>query len=126
MATVTMSSPKISPQALKALLEVTIRLGAFIAARERGEREVGGLGVKRDVADLVDDDQRDERQAAQLGLEVAVAFDVAEAGDPLRGGRELHALASEAGADRDGNRQEASMSVKSSGRWCGCVAGEGE
>jgi hypothetical protein len=39
--------------------------------------------------------------AAQLGLERALAFGVGEAGDPLGGGRELDALAGQAGADRE-------------------------
>jgi hypothetical protein len=32
------------------------------------------FGVKRDIADLVDDDQRDEREPAQLGFEAALAL----------------------------------------------------
>src|SRR5215204_7493831 len=78
---------------------------ALVAGGHEREHEVGGFGVKRDVADLVDDDQRDEPEAAQLGFEVALAFGVGEAGDPFGRGRELHALAGEAGADRDGDRQ---------------------
>ncbi len=35
--------------------------GAFVAGRDEREHQVGGLGVEGDVADLVDDEQRDER-----------------------------------------------------------------
>ena len=70
----------------------------------RREHEVRGFGVERDVADLVDDEQRDERQALQLGLELALAFGLAEPGDPLGGGRELHALPGEARADPERGR----------------------
>ncbi len=55
MAVAMTSSPKISPQAENGLLEVTIRRGAFVAAADEHEHEVGGVGVERDVADLVDD-----------------------------------------------------------------------
>ena len=37
--------------------------GAFVAVGDEAEHQVGGFGVERDVADLVDDEQRDERQA---------------------------------------------------------------
>ena len=40
--------------------------GAFVAAADEHEHEVGGLGVERDVADLVDDQQRDSLQAIEL------------------------------------------------------------
>jgi hypothetical protein len=57
-------------------------------------------GSNGDVADLVDDDQRDERQPTQLGFEAALALGLREPRDPLGGGRELHSLPREAGADR--------------------------
>ena len=37
-------------------------------------RTQGGFGVERDVADLVDHDQRDEAEAAELCLKVALTF----------------------------------------------------
>ena len=100
IAVAAMSSPKISPQALNGLLRGDDHRGALVAVGDQAEHEVRGFGVERDVADLVDDEQRDERQASQLGLELALAFGFAEPGDPLGRGRELHALAGEAGADR--------------------------
>jgi hypothetical protein len=89
---------------------------ALVARRDQREHEVGGLGVERDVADFVDEQERDERQPAQFGIEAVVAFGVGEPGDPFGCGRERDALTGEAGADRDRDRQEASMSVKSRGR----------
>ena len=43
---------------------MTIIDGAFVAAGDEHEHEVRGLGVERDVADLVDDEQRDQRAGA--------------------------------------------------------------
>ena len=40
--------------------------GAFVAPRDEHEHEVGGVRVERDVADLVDDQQRDPLQAIEL------------------------------------------------------------
>src|SRR5207244_407774 len=74
---------------------------------------VGGFGVEGDVSDFVDDEQRDEAEPAQLCFEAALSFRFAEAGDPLRGGRELDALAGEAGADRKGDRE---VSLAGAGR----------
>ena len=79
--------------------------GAFVAGGDEAEHEVRGFGIEGDVADLVDDDQRDEGEPAQLGLELALAFGFAEPGDPLGRGRELHALAGEAGADPERDRE---------------------
>ena len=79
--------------------------GAFVARRDEAEHQVGGFGVERDVADFVDDQQRDERQPAQFGVEAVVAFGVGEPGDPFGRGGERDALAGEAGADRDGDRE---------------------
>jgi hypothetical protein len=50
-------------------------------------------GASWRTADLVDDEQRDERQPPQLGVERVVALGVREAGDPLGGGRERDAVA---------------------------------
>lgn len=49
--------------------------------------------------------QGDERQPPQFGLELALAFGVGEPGDPFGRGRELHAVAGEAAADRDRDRE---------------------
>jgi hypothetical protein len=39
--------------------------GAFVAAADEHEHQVGGLGIERDVADLVDDQQRDPDSPVQ-------------------------------------------------------------
>ena len=79
--------------------------GALVAGGDQREHEVRGFGIEWDVADLVDDDQRDEGEASQLGFEVAVAFGFAEAGDPFGRGRERDALPGETGADSQGCRE---------------------
>jgi hypothetical protein len=54
---------------------------------------------------VVDDDQRDEGEPAELGFEAALSFGFAETGHPFGGGGELDALAGQAGADRQGDRE---------------------
>ena len=100
-----MSSPKMSPHWLNGLLLSDDHGGAFVAVGDQAEHEAGGFGIERDVSDLVDHQQRDERQSSQLGFEVVLAFGLREPGDPFGGGRELHALAGEARADREGDRE---------------------
>jgi hypothetical protein len=72
---------------------------ALVARRDEAEHEVGGFGIERDVADFVDDQDGDERQPAQFGVEVVVAFGLSEPGDPFGRGRERDPVAGEAGAD---------------------------
>jgi hypothetical protein len=55
--------------------------------------------VKRDVADLVADEQRDALEAGELVVEAAASLGVGEQRDPLGRGAEGDALAGEAGAD---------------------------
>ncbi len=75
--------------------------GAFVAAGDELEEQVGGLGFEGDVADLVDDQQWVAAQPDQLVLEAARVVGLGEPGDPLGGGGELDAVAGLAGADRD-------------------------
>ena len=58
--------------------------GAFVAARDEHEHQVGGLRVERDVADLVDDQQRDALQAVELVVEAAVRVGRRPAARPIR------------------------------------------
>jgi len=51
---------------------------ALVAARDEHEHQAGGLGVKRDVADLVADQQRDPFQAGELFVELALALRVGQ------------------------------------------------
>ena len=78
--------------------------GAFVAAGDEHEHQVRGLGVERDVADLVADQQRVALEAFELVIESALALGVGEQGDPFGGGFEDHPLPGQAGADpeRDG------------------------
>jgi len=63
------------------------------------------VGVERDVADLVDDQQRDALELVELGVEAAVAPCVGEQRDPFGRGAEQDALAGEAGADPQSDRE---------------------
>ena len=89
---------------------------AFVAAGDEREEQVGGLAFQWEVADLVDDQQAVAFEPSEFVVErVAVLGDL-ETGDPLLGGGERDAVAGVAGLDRQGDREEASMSVKSSVR----------
>ena len=57
------------------------------------------------AADLVDDQERCPEQLAQLLIEAALSLRACEAGDPSGCGREGDALAGEAGADRERDRE---------------------
>ncbi len=63
------------------------------------------MGIKWDVADLVDDQQRDPLQAVEFAVEAAVALGVGEQRDPFGGGFERDALAGQAGADAQRDRE---------------------
>ena len=64
MAAATVSSPKTSPQRLKALFELTTRLAPLVSGGHQLEEQVGGLTLEGDVAHLINDDQRKPSQAA--------------------------------------------------------------
>jgi hypothetical protein len=72
--------------------------GAFVARGDELEEQVRRFGLERDVADLVDDEQRIAAKPGQLGLQGAGVVGVGEPGDPLSGGRELDPVAGLAGA----------------------------
>ena len=78
---------------------------AFVAARDQGEEQVGGLAFEREVADLVDDQQRVAFEPSQFVVEGVAVLGCVEAVDPLLGGRERDAMAVLAGLDRQGDRQ---------------------
>lgn len=73
--------------------------GALVAGADEREHEVRCLGVERDVADLVNHEQRDQREAFEFRLELALALGFTEPGDPCGRGRELHALSCQARPD---------------------------
>ena len=62
--------------------------GAFVAGGDELEEQVGGLGFERDVADLVDNQQRVAAEPDQLVLQASGVVGVGEPGDPLRCGGE--------------------------------------
>ena len=57
------------------------------------------MRIERDVADLVDDQQRDPLQAIELVIEASLALRVGEQRDPFGRGAERDAVPGEAGAD---------------------------
>jgi hypothetical protein len=69
--------------------------------------------VERDVADLVDHEQRDSLQPGELVVEAALALGVGQECDPFGRGSERDAVAGEAGADGDRDRE---MTLAGSGR----------
>ena len=87
------------------MLLVTIRRRALVAAADEHEHQVRGLRIERDVADLVDDQQRDALQPGELVVEAALALGVGEQRDPFGGGAERDAVAGEAGADPERDRE---------------------
>ena len=76
-----------------------MRRGPFVAGADELEEQVGGLGLEGDVADLVDDQQRDAAEPDELVLEAAGVVGVGEPGDPLGGGGECDPVPGLAGAD---------------------------
>ena len=105
MAAATTSSPKISPQAGEGLVAGEDEGGPFVAAGDEHEHEVGGLRVEGDVADLVDDQEGDPLELAQLRGERPLLLGVAEPRDPLGGGGEADALAGQTGPEAERDRQ---------------------
>ena len=83
MAAATTSSPKTSPQRPNGLLLVTIRRGAFVAGGDELEEQVRRFGFERDVADLVDDQQRVAAEPDQLGLAAGRRGGRRRAGRPI-------------------------------------------
>jgi hypothetical protein len=79
--------------------------GGLVAGRDQVEDQVGGAGVEGDVADLVDDQQRDPGQAAQFGLEAVAVVGAGQAHHPVRGGGEGDLVPGLGGADGEGDRQ---------------------
>jgi hypothetical protein len=61
------------------------------------------LGIERDVADLVDDQQRKALQPCELVIQAALALRVGQERDPFGRGLEGDAVAGEAGADAEGD-----------------------
>ena len=66
----------------KGLLLVTMRDARSYLLGDEMEEQVGSFGLEGDLADLVDDQQRDTPQPGELVLEAADVVGVGEPGDP--------------------------------------------
>jgi hypothetical protein len=73
--------------------------------RDRAEHQVGGLGIEREIADLVDDGQQDGAEAAKVGLAGAMMPCLAGSATHAVAVRGYDALGGEAHADRQGDRE---------------------
>jgi hypothetical protein len=77
----------------------------FVARRHQLEEQVGGLGLEGDVADLVDDQQRDATEAGELVVQAALGMGLTETADPLGRGGAGDAMAGLAGPDAEADGQ---------------------
>jgi len=89
--------------------------GAFVAPGDEHEHQVRGLRVERDVADFVDDQQRDPLQPRELVIEAALALGVGQERDPFGGGAERDAVTGKAGADPQRDREVGLAGARSEG-----------
>src|SRR4051794_10516558 len=90
-AVATTGSPKTSPHSAKPRLEVRI-IGTFLVAGvDELEEEVAATRRDRQVADLVDHEERGAAQIADALSELAVVFGLGERGDDVGQGREVDA-----------------------------------
>ena len=62
--------------------------GSFVAGGDEREEQRGGVGIEGDVADLVDDDERDASEPFEFVFESPGPFGGGEAADPVLGGGE--------------------------------------
>jgi hypothetical protein len=79
--------------------------GAFVARRDELEEQVGRFGFERDVADLIDDQERVAAQPDEFLLQTPAVMGLGQPGDPLAGGGEQDPVPGLAGADRDTDRE---------------------
>ena len=86
---------------------------ALVAPGDEREEEVGRAALKRQVADLVDDEQVVALEPPELGLELVAVLRGLEAGDPFLGGGEGDAEAALAGLERERYSQ---MTLAGAGR----------
>jgi hypothetical protein len=69
------------------------------------EEQGCGVGVEGDVADFIDDEQRDASEAFELVAEAAGVLGVGESGDPFGRGGERDPVAASRGLDASCDRQ---------------------
>ena len=89
--------------------------GALVAGGHQLEEQVGSLGLERDVADLVDDQERVTAQPDEFLLQPAAVVSFGQPGHPFRSSGEQHPVAGLAGADRDTDRQVGFAGARSEG-----------
>jgi hypothetical protein len=104
-AAATIASPRISPQASKPRLLVTMIEPRSYRRATRAKSRFAGLAFEWEVADLVDDEQAVALQAPQLGVEGVAMLGFFEAVDPVLGGGERDAVPGLAGLDRQRDRE---------------------
>jgi Mycolic acid cyclopropane synthetase len=78
---------------------------AFVAAGHQLEKQVGRFRFERDVADLVDDDERVATESGEFGVDAPGVVGFGEARDPFGGGGEQDAMPGLAGPHRQPDRQ---------------------
>src|SRR5512133_2006745 len=78
--------------------------GAFVAAGDQLEEQVGRFGFEGDVADLIDHQQRVAAEPGQSGLQPSAGVGVGEPVDPLAGGGEQHPMSGLTGPDSQSDR----------------------
>src|SRR6266511_3546482 len=98
-------SPKISAQAEKVLLELTISEDRSYREETRAKNRAAASGSKRDVADLVHDHERGPAEALELLLQPPRPLGRPQAEHPLVGRGERDAMPSPGGLDPQRDRQ---------------------
>jgi len=73
--------------------------GSFVAGGDQLEEKVRCFGIEGQVADFVDDEQRDSAEAFEFVGEPAGVVDCGQAGNPVSCGGEFDAMSSVTGLD---------------------------
>lgn len=104
-AATTSSPPKTSPHRPKALLDVTIKLARSYREGHQLEEEVGGLGLKRNVADFVNHQERIAAKPGEFGVDAPGVVSLGEPCYPFGGGGEQHPMTGLTRAYRQADRK---------------------
>ena len=86
---------------------------SFVSARHQLEEQVRGIGLERQVAQLVNDQQLRPAQLRQLLVEHSIAMRLGQHGDQGSGGDELHGMVL---PDRFAPQAHRQMSLAGAGR----------
>jgi hypothetical protein len=109
----TTESPKMSPHSAKPRFDVRIIAPFSYRAFDELEEEITAAGRDGEIADLVDDEQREAAVVADPLAKSAVAFGLGKCGDDVGERAEVDAAA---GFDRLDAEGEAQMSLAGPGR----------